>query len=275
MRSIKIVTVLLILLLSIPVIAEEKESAETDWNFLLGVGVSYMPSFYGSKYNQLLTVPVIMIDYRERLFLSMDGLRFSLVKTGWLTMGPIVRYDFGRDEKGSELLKYFRVYGESQPDLQGIGNVDDSVMTGGFAEVRFKSIALNVSSLKAVNGHRGLTGKAGFKYNGFIPVPWLPLIWSADIHTVFADSVFNKAYFGIDEVQSKNSGLEMYDPGGGFISYGAGLFLMHPCGRLISITAFGAYDRLTGEIRNSPLIMVYGNGNQFSGGIMINYRFSY
>ena len=275
MSSRRTIFFLLILSISVSARGEIPVNADADWNFLIGGGVSYVPAFNGSRDYQLLVMPVIMIEYRNKLFLSMEGLRYNLIDgSGW-RIGPAIKYDFGRNEKGDELLNYFRIYGNKQPVLKGIGAVDRTIMPGGFAEYRFKSFAWNINTYKAINGHKSFTGKTGLRYNGFIPFPGFHIIWSADIHTVFAGPGYNNAYYGIDEIQSERSGLECYNTGGGFISYGAGLFLMHPFTESISISAFGVYDRLSEEIRNSPIIREYGCENQYMGGIMINYRFRY
>jgi len=261
--------------ISVSVRGETPESMGSDWNFLTGGGISYAPSFYGSKYYQIMAIPVIMVDFRRTVFLSMEGLGCNLINWHWLRIGAAIKYDFGRNEKGDELLKYFSIYYDKQPDLKGLGDVDDAVSPGGFGELRFKSISLNMKMYKAVNGYKSFTGKAGIKYNGLIPLPGFPLICSVDLHTAFAGSGYNNAYYGVDEIQSERSGLEIYNAGSGFISYGTGLFLIHPFTQSLSVSAFGMYDRLTRDIRNSPVIREYGNRNQYNGGVMINYGFSF
>ena len=266
---------LLILSISVSARGEIIDEPETSWGFLVGGGVCYSPVFYGSRDYQLMAIPVIVIEYRKRLSLSMEGLGYNLINWNWLKIGTALKYDFGRNERGDELQNYFRIYGDEQPNLKGLGDVNGTAMPGGFAEFRFKAFAWNINTYKAINGHKSFTGKMGIKYNEVIPFTGFPLIFSIDMHTAFAGSGYNNAYYGIDEVQSERSGLESYNTGGGFISCGAGLFLMHPFTESISISAFGVYDRLSEEICNSPIIREYGCENQYMGGIMINYRWSY
>ena len=121
---------ILVLLISVSARGEIIDEPDTSWNFLIGGGVCYAPVFYGSRDYQLMSIPVIVIEYRKKLCLSMEGLGYNLINWNWLKVGAALKYDFGRNEKGDELQNYFRIYGDEQPNLKGLGDVDGTAMSG-------------------------------------------------------------------------------------------------------------------------------------------------
>ncbi|TAL37730.1 MAG: MipA/OmpV family protein [Spirochaetes bacterium] len=266
--------ILLFSITSISASSDTPEKMDTDLNFIIGAGAVYRPVFTGSRYYELMLIPNISIDYKNRLFLSVEGLRFHLIKGYGLSIGPVAKYDFGREESGDDLLSIFRIAGEKQPDLKGLGSVNGTIELGVFSEYRYKLFTWKINLYQGVNGHKSSNGDTGLNYRGIIKL-WAPIIYAMGPHAVFAGSKYNNTYYGIDETQSARSGLNPYHAESGFISFGFNCLVMYPAIDSTSFLFFGDYGRLSREIGNSPVIKKYGSKNQFTSGIMINYRFRY
>jgi len=253
--------------------ADLSKRPDTTLNFMAGIGTIYQPAFFGSKDYQLLLIPNLKIDYKNLITLSIDGLRFNFINSGGWRAGAGAKYNPGRNESEGWYARYFRLAGDKQSKLQGLGDVDYTIELGGFVQYTYNPFTLKFDLYQGINGHESFIGNAGLQYNGTIPLNGTPIIFSLGAHTTFAGSKYNNAYYGIDEKQSERSGLDRYHADRGFISYGADLFIAYPVTPSVLFSVFGKYDRLSGEISNSPIIVKYGSENQYICGIMFGYRF--
>jgi len=88
---------------------------------------------------------------------------------------------------------------------------------------------------------------------------------------------YARYYYGIESAASAASGLPLYRPGGGIKSASLGLGGMVSLhGDLRKGFAVGvllSYERLLGDIANSPLVAMQGNPNQFSTTLGLTYTF--
>jgi outer membrane protein len=125
---------------------------------------------------------------------------------------------------------------------------------------------------KGIDGHKGMIGEASIDYSGAIVRFGPPIIYAFGPRVKFADSEYNNAYFGINQTQSVNSGLNRYDAGSGLVSYGIDVFMMMPLSDPVSVSLFGGYDRLGKEAADSPLVKQRGSENQFAIGLSVTYK---
>ena len=104
------------------VMAEEPAS---DWEIQLGAGAMVKPDYEGSDDYEVSPLPMVEISYKDRVFLDGPSLGANLfiwngTRPGdQLKIGPLVRYQMGRDEDDNGALK-------------GLGSVDGSAEVGGF-----------------------------------------------------------------------------------------------------------------------------------------------
>jgi outer membrane protein len=80
-------------------------------------------------------------------------------------------------------------------------------------------------------------------------------------------------YFSVDAAQSLASGLPVYDAGGGIRSYGAGAQLRYEVTPQWGTYVYVEYERLTGDVADSPLVALRGSANQTTVGAGITYSF--
>jgi outer membrane protein len=264
--------------LSLPVFfcaafAASASNAQTDWQFTVGAASLYAPVFTGSKDYQLLAVPNLKIEYKDRFFASVqDGVGYNVLQGSNWRAGPLAKYTFERKEDGEST---FRVAGKKSTALLGLGDVDGTVELGGFLEYKASPLSYKLKLRQGVNGHEGMVGEASVNYGGRITGSGKPIIYSVGPRTQFADSNYNNAYFGISPTQSARSGLGQYTADNGLVSYGVGAFALVPIADKVSFSFFGGYDRLAKQAADSPLIKQRGSENQFVGGVMLNYQFGY
>ena len=202
-------------------------------------------------------------------FASLEGVGFNLLNQNGFRAGPIAKYDFGRDEEGSNPLGF----GNDSDDLKGLGDVDGTVELGGFFEYTFRQFSAKVELRQGVGGHEGLVGEVEVKYNNTFSAFGRPFYYSLGPEISFADENYNSAFFDVSAGQSAASGLSQYDAGAGINTVGFHAALVVPVTEKVSLIGFGGVDQLVGDIADSSLVQERGSETQGVFGVMLNYRF--
>lgn len=198
-----------------------------------------------------------------------EGVGYNIISTDHWKIGPIVKYDFGRKEDGSNML----AMGDDTNDLWGLGDVDGTMEVGAYIQYSISPINIKVEMRQGVGGHEGLVGEASFEYSNKINVHGQQLLYALGPQIKYTDSNYNEAFFSVNAVQSASSGLEIYDADGSTLSYGVGGRLIIPHTEHISTVIFANYYKLGDEIANSSLVSQRGSDTQSSIGFFINYNF--
>lgn len=250
----------------------EQTRSDPGWNVRLDFGLLAAPKYYGDDDYQISALPSVRVGYGDIFFASVnEGIGFNLVRTGTLRAGPILRYDFGRDQDGDSL---FRVSGGGTNDLVGLGDVDGTVELGGFVEYSANQFEAYLEVRNGLGGgHDGMIGSARFDYkttiNGFGP----PAFFSVGPTISFASSDYNEAFFDVNAAQSAASGLAVYNAGGGINSYGLSAALTIPVSQTAAITAIAGYDVLSGDVGDSSLVQQRGSRSQGRFGVFTGFQF--
>ena len=257
-----------------PIVAlagDPPEDTPKGWRFTVSVGAIYASAFVGSKDYQIYAYPDVSVEFKDLFFASVkDGVGFNVIHTNGWRAGPLVKYEFERKENGNNP---FLVAGRKTSALKGLGNNTATLEFGSFVEYSYKAFAYKVELRQGIDGHKGMIGEASIDYADTIERFGFPIIYTFGPRVKFAGSAYNNAYFGINQTQSLNSGLNRYDSGGGIVSYGAGGFMAMPLSEQASVSLFGGYDRLGSEAAGSPLIKQRGSENQFIIGLSAAYKF--
>lgn len=273
MKILFVMLVAVVMIFPFGAMAEDKSliAAEDGWNISAGAGLLVSPSYLGDDEYQFMAVPNIRMTYADKFFASIqEGAGYNLINNKHWRVGPLVRYDFGRDEDGDNT---FRVGGDDTNDLRGLGDVDGTVELGGFIEYKMQPVSAKVEILQGVGGHEGMSGSAGLKYNGRTQLKQKALMYSFGSEIKFADSNYHEAYFGVDVGQSVASGLAQYKPDAGILTYGVGASIIMPITDKVATVLFTNYNRLGDEAANSSLVEERGSANQGTAGLFINYSF--
>jgi len=194
--------------------APEKEGWETS----IGVAAIYKPSYLGDDSYQLSLRPDLRINYGDSFFASVaTGIGYNVINTQNWKAGPIVKFHFGREEDGDQT---FNILGDDTDDLEGLGDVDETIELGIFAEYTYEQYRARIELRQGLNGHEGLIGLAELKYSGSFKLFQKNAFYSIGPRILFGNSNYNGAFFDVNTSQSVASGLSESDTDGGINSYG-------------------------------------------------------
>jgi len=239
------------------------------WSLRTGGGLLFTPAYLGADDYQLAALPDIKIAYGDRFFASVqDGIGYRVIKAGGLSLGPIARPGFGRPESGANP---FRIAGPRTDDLRGLGEIASTVEFGGFARYTAGAFSAQIEGRQAVSGHDGFVGDVDLSYTTVTRALGKTAIVSVGPSARFGDAVHNGAFFGVDAAQSAASGLPVYNPDGGLVSYGLGATSVVMLNRRVAATFLASYTRVAGEAADAPLVTERGTRNQFVSGIFLSY----
>ncbi len=235
---------------------------DKDWDLRLGAGATIAPAYEGSDRYKLGAMPFLQGNYRDRVFLNGPILGANLVSTtlggGSLKLGPLARYDSGRDQDDDKALK-------------GLGNIDGGLDLGGFARYANGPWSLGLSAYQNVTStENGLTAEVEGAYSQPL---FGKLRGTVSLAATWADRDYMRTHFGISAVQSRNSGYRPFDAGAGFKDASATLGLTYPLGRNWMVFGQLRYKRLLGDAADSPIVSQAGSADQYRASIFLMYRF--
>jgi outer membrane protein len=254
-----------------PALAQGRPVSE-GWGLTVGAGGLMTPTYEGDDTYRVSILPNIQVTYGDDFFASVqDGIGYRAINTETLRAGPIARIKFSRSDDGDQP---FAITGDDTTDLIGLNDVDTSIELGGFVEYEVAGFTLSAEARQAASGHDGFVADLGVKWSGRSMAFGLPLIWSVGPRMRLVDDSYNDAYFSVDAAQSIASGLPVYTAGGGVHSYGIGATAILPLDREETWTAvlFAGYDRLAGDVADSPLVQLRGSEDQATLGVFLSYK---
>lgn len=251
------------LAVSTPVLAQAGAPAlpPDAWQVQVGGGALVTPEFKGSRDHRTRVLPYVSVRYSDLFSASVqDGAALNLYRAGGFTLGPAARFRFGQDEEDSSALR-------------GLGDVDPSFEPGIFVNYRRGALSARLSvGQDTIGGHGG--GVAELSGALTVPVartPVGPILLSAGPRVSLVTSKVNRAFFGVDPVQSAASALPVYNPSGGLQEIGMNMTVIYPLNRRLSVVGFLGYGRLLGDAADSPLVRERGSPNEVSGGVFMAY----
>lgn len=245
-------------LASAPAFAQERRG----WTVTLGPGIAYEPQFPGARDMGPTFWPLISVRRTgtEREFTTPDdSAGFSIVGDRRFRIGPSFEIERGREEEDA---------------IPGIGDVGTTIEGGAFAEAYLGDhFRLRADVRKGFNGHKGVTADIGGDLISGTPGDRFHA--SIGPRLRFANGRYVRAFFGVNPEQSALTGLPVYEAGGGFHSAGALTFAEYRLSEAIGVLAYGRYDRLMGDAKDSPLVLSeVGSRDQYEAGLGLTYTFN-
>jgi outer membrane scaffolding protein for murein synthesis (MipA/OmpV family) len=261
-----------IALLLTPAITLAQGPPPKGWAMTIGAAPIFGPAFRGSSDYALAVVPDIRFNYKDFFFASIpDGLGVNLINTDKWQVGPLVKIRFGRGEEDGG--NPFLVSGGSEA-LLGLGDVRAAGEAGGFVQLVTGRWQTRFELRQGFGGHDGLVADLTSAYRRGDNWPLVgPVIWSIGPRLTAGSSDFINAFFGVTGQQSIDSGLPVYSAGSSLVSAGVLGAIVRPVTPRLAYTLFAGYDRLLGDVADSPLVRERGSANQFNVGLAIGYRF--
>lgn len=250
--------------------AQDELHQPEGWSYSVGLGAFYAPTYMGDDESRLSFIPNISIAYSDTFFASLgEGVGYHIINNEHWQIGPILKYDFGRDEDSSNMLST----GDDSIDLIGLGDVDGTFEIGAYVKYNINPITINLELRQGIDGHEGVVGEASIKYSGSSDIYGQPLFYSFGPEIKYTDGHYNKTFFSVNALQSAASGLAQYDADEATLSYGIGGNIMIPHTQHISTILFANYTHLGDTISDSSLIVQRGEEEQVMVGFLVDYRF--
>lgn len=190
-------------------------------------------------------------------FKGPDDLRFRVLSGGGFEAGPLVGWRFSRDE-------------DDAARLVGLGDVDGSVVVGGFAAYSMGALRLFTSYHHGVTGDDDTGALLRFGSEARTMIGGIPI--QATVGANWADDSYMDAYFSVSPQQSARSaaGLRSYDAEAGIKNVYLGLSTDVPLTERWTLKLMGQYAHLVGDAADSPIVE---SESQFTGGAGLTYRF--
>jgi outer membrane scaffolding protein for murein synthesis (MipA/OmpV family) len=227
-----------------------------DWRISIGAGALFSPDYLGS--NDWRVIPVVAPEIRWRddtLYLSFrDGLGATLLRSGPVTAGLVLRPRFGRDQ-------------DDNPALRGMGDIGISGEAGGFLSFADRAWRGSVELRQSFGGYSGLVADARLD-RSFRLRP--DLILSAGPRLSWGNGGFAEAWFGVDQAQSAASGYAVFKPDNYWFA-GASGGLVWLVNERWTATLFGEVGQILGRSADSPLVE-RGSATQGIVGLAVSWR---
>lgn len=223
--------------------------------FTAGIGLGVRPEHFGSDDSDFGVTGTLRFDY-----IRLPGnLEFGSIGAPGLVRGfgprGSVRYIPERDGSGA-----LRGLEDVDRTLEiGLGLGYDAEYARAFGDIRY--------------GFGGSDSWAGELGADALLYPSDNVIVNFGPRAAWGTDNFMDTYFGVSETESAASGLDEYDPSGGFYSVGVELGARYEFSPSWGLEGRATYDYLVGDAADSPITDI-GSRNQFSGRIMITRSIS-
>lgn len=226
------------------------------------------PDYSGSDDYRIVPFGGVRLVYRE-FYLQTEGTGVSanLSPLGNVIAGPAVNYRIGRRAKDIESAA-----------VGALGNLEDAFEVGGFAGLRFDDllapgdgIELSAKMMFDVSDkHDGRTIETTIRYD--FPLSREFALGIGAMGT-YADDGYHDYYYGVTPEGAALSGLDAYDPEGGWTEVRGVLTARYQIAPRWAIVGIGSYGRLLDQAKDSPLVAAEGSADQFFGGLGVAFVF--
>jgi len=228
-----------------------------------GLGVVSRPQYEGAHKNQTRALPVLQVQWSNGVFISGMSAGMHLSDRPTLEYGPLLNVHPNRDEGGSgnEIGTTAAVFPAASPlmrltsvRLSGMHEIRTRVEGGAFLNVYLAPEWRLTSSvlLGAGNERDGARLELGMQRLALQVAPHHAVSLSAAATLV--NGAYNRAYFGVSEIESWSSGNSAYRPGGGLKDVRVGARWNWALSPSWLLTTQLQAVRLTGDVRHSPLV---------------------
>ncbi len=231
------------------------QSSAVDLIIELGVGGRIQPEYEGSEDYEVTPLPIINLGY-----LNIPGLlEIGSISPqgGGLSFGPSFNYISARDFDGDT-------------QLNGLDDVDATYEAGLRVSYEWQHAEVWGATRYAFGGADGFVGDLGANA---IARPNERLELKIGPVATLASSSYAETYFGVSERQSALTGVEAFDPEGGFKSVGIQAGVRYEFKPDWFLRADAGYSKLVGDFASSPIVKA-GDDDQLWFGLGLSRRFA-
>ncbi|MCJ1962120.1 MipA/OmpV family protein [Novosphingobium mangrovi (ex Hu et al. 2023)] len=219
---------------------------------IVGMGAAVIPVYQGSDEYRVLPLPALDVAVGPFFANMRNGIGAKAIETRDVTLGASVTLTPGYRRRDVP---------------EGVDHINYGAGARIFATARLGGVIANLGGTQGfAGGTRGTTVDGSLAY----PVAMsdrLTLIPA--LATTWGNAKNNDRYFGIDQVEATNSGLDRFEPGAGFIDASASLTASYSLTDRLTASGSVGVTRLLGDVHRSPLVE---HRTQPTGFFSITYR---
>jgi outer membrane scaffolding protein for murein synthesis (MipA/OmpV family) len=215
----------------------------SDWQVTLGVGGALRPSYEGSDTYVVTPLPYLNVVWRDMVTLDPFGLS-AYWRFNGLQVGGGLTYNLGRNQGGG-------LFEPGNWRLYGLGDIPAALGVRGFVNYKLGPVLLGATLTKFL-----AEGNNGLLIDTSIAVPWRiddRFMVMGRVFATWADSNYMQTYFGINALQSINSGYAAYNAGAGIKNFGLELRANYQFSRNWTFSTSGRVSQLGGSAIDSPI----------------------
>ncbi len=231
-----------------------------DTQIALGAGAGMAPDYEGSNDYEAVPLPYASVTWSNHMAINLLGnkAKVNLIPSPTWKAGLIGEYIAERDDVDNDRV-------------DRLEDVDTSIMLGGFFGFQYENWSASIEAMQDVaDGNDG----AIVRLNGGYKIP-IDQTWnlSLGVFTTWADDDYMEAYFEIDAADAARSGLQTFSADSGFKDVGLNLTASYKPWDHWGFMGLASYKRMLEDAEDSPVVDDEGDANQFSGGILVFYKF--
>ncbi|MGB7192148.1 MAG: MipA/OmpV family protein [Collimonas pratensis] len=234
-----------------------------DSQVTIGLGAGAMARYAGSDEYHVVPVPVLKIVTPSGFFVdTLEGAGYRYDINDMFFAKAAIGYGAGRKDSNDGLQP-------GSAKLRGMGEIKGSVLANieaGIKLGRIGTLSLAISEPLS-NRERGLS------YRAQISSTVLTLAKdnvSVSAAAMFGDAKYNQTFFGVNAVQSRNSGYAQYTAESGLNAVNASLVWTHIFNRTWSVSTMLGATHYMQKAADSPLMLDKTNYSRFT---TVNYSF--
>ncbi len=211
--------------------------AEGQNRMTLGAGVAAIPRYEGSDEYKGRTIPLVNAQFGRFYARTEDGVGLNLIQTKRLTL-----------EAGLNMM-----WGYGGDDVPpGIGGLSDAIGARLGLSTNIAGAVFGIAATQAVTHRdRGLLvdSRVSYPYAVTESVRLTP-----SVGATWANEKYMDSYFGINGDQSRQSGLETYQPTSGVKDVSARVVVNYAVTERLNLTSLVGTSRLVGQAADSPMV---------------------
>jgi outer membrane scaffolding protein for murein synthesis (MipA/OmpV family) len=244
---------------------------------LVGLGIFSTPDYYGSSKNKGSGAPIVRYQFEgTKMYVQLLGpeLTANLVDRADIKAGPLIRVRHRRDDEADDSIVNQMTPVATATEIGAFVAYHMPVDNRPLHKVIFYADMVGNTN----NVYQGATGnvRVNYVYPFEQGLMGKPLVGNIGFGLFFANSNFNRAYFGVtgkDVALFPSLGGREYRPDGGLTSIKIPFSLTSQVDPKWLVTFAGRYEHLLGDAKDSPVVEGRGDNNQWTIGIAASYIF--
>jgi len=204
----------------------------------LGITEIYAPKFSGSDSYKFLTLPASSIKYGALNIGSHRGISYDLLDQNDFKAGIVAGYFFGREESDADYL-------------DGMGDIDDALTLGAYAEQKFKYFKLSSQVKRDFSADVG--GTTADLSTSFSFMLSTRLLLTPSVKVTWMDDRYAQGIYGVTQTQANNSSLAETNASGGIEKVSLSSTAVFFITRELAFSSTLGVSRLLGDAKSSPI----------------------